>query len=675
MSGLKQFWKEISTIGRRPKLLIPMVGILMIPVMYSGMFLGAFWDPYSHLDKLPVAVVNSDQGSEHEGEALHIGNDFVAKLKEDGSFAYRFVSESEARKGLEDQTFYMAIEIPSDFSAKTETLTTEQPQQAEIVFIPNPSSNYLASQIGKNAVEKMKSELSQEVTKAYAKTVFDQIGKLADGLGQASDGASTIAQGTKDATDGAERIESNLNQLMSGSVTLKGGVAKLVSGAGELEKGAAELQKGSAPLAAGLVKLSDGSARLEQGAAAAHSGAAQLAAGLTQSAAGVAKLDDGAAALATGLEQYAKAHPELAEDDGLKQLLAASKQLAAGTGEAKQAQGQLVAGANALSEGTSGLADGLKQLGQQLGVASAGGSRLAEGASALHEGASKLGVGLSELASGFDRFVDGSGQLDQGAKRMTAGLVKLKEGTGELSGKLSDAANQTSGFNGGDSAATMFSSPVKLDVEDTGNVANYGTGFAPYFISMGLFVGALLLTVVYAVKEPIAKPSSGWSWFVGKLLTMIAVGTIQAVIADTILLLAVGLKVQSVPLLFLFSVVTSITFMAIIQFLVASMQNPGRFIAIILLIFQLTSSGGTFPLEMIPGWLQNISAWLPMTHTIAGFKAIISSGQYSFMWDNVWKLLAYFAAFALLSLVYFTMAYRKEYAVSRGASQDQALAQ
>jgi len=666
MKGIKQYFKEMAAIGRNPKLLIPVIGILMIPVMYSGMFLGAFWDPYGHMDSLPVAVVNSDKGTTYEGETMHIGQDFVEKLQENKTFDFRFVDKNEAQAGLKDNKYYMAIEVPENFSESAATLTSDKPSPAEIVFMPNESSNFLASQIGNNAVEKMKAELGKEVTKAYTRTMFEQIQTLADGLSQASDGAHEIASGTDSAKNGAMKIEQNLNKLASGSVTLKNGVAKLVSGSADLEKGTADLRQGGHSLADGLAMLNDANGQLASGAAQSKQGASDLANGLSQSASGADKLDAGAQAVANGLEQYAKAHPELAEDAALKQLIAASKEVATGTAAAKQGQEQLAAGANQLSEGTNRLAEGLQQFGTQLQSASEGGSALAKGADKLYGGATQLRAGLGELSQGVNQFVDGSSQLGQGAKQMTDGLVKLTDGTGELSGKLSEAAEKTSGIGGGDPVVDMFSDPVQLDVVKSNEVPNYGTGFAPYFVSMGLFVGALLLTVVYTVKEPLNRPANGWSWFLGKLLTMATIGLVQALIADAVLLYGVGLKVQSVPLFFLFSILTSLTFMAIIQFLVASMQNPGRFVAIILLIFQLTSSGGTFPLEMIPGWLQKVSEWLPMTHSIAGFRAVISSGDYSLMWHNARLMLVYFAAFALCSIVYFTAAYRKHYRKPNG---------
>ncbi|WP_239615773.1 YhgE/Pip domain-containing protein [Cohnella mopanensis] len=671
MKGIKQFVKEMAGIGRNKKVLIPVIAVLTVPVLYAAMFLGAFWDPYGKMDDLPVAVVNSDQGMVFEGETLHIGDDFVEKLKEGNNFHYSFVDKAAAQAGLKDNTYYMAIEIPEDFSEKTTTLTSEQPTPAQIVFMPNESYNFLAAQIGNTAIEKMKSELNKEVTKAYTHTVMDQVQTLADGLNQASNGASEIASGTDKAKDGATLIAENLSNLASGSLTMQGGVDKLIAGSAKLDKGASELAQGSGSLADGLSQLSDAGGKLEQGALQAKQGASQLKAGLSQSAEGAVKLEAGAKSVADGLEQYVNAHPELKEDAAFQQLIMASKQVAGGIGEAKVGQEQLLAGATKLNGGAEQLADGLVQFGNQLDKASAASVKVAAGAGQLHKGTTELNQGLGSLSQGVNVLVDGSGKLDVGAQEMTAGLLKLTDGTGELSSKLSEAAEKTAGLNAGDSFVDMFASPVDLDVVKSTEVPNYGTGFAPYFLSLGLFVGALLLTIVYTVKEPAIKPTSGWSWFVGKLLTMVFIGAVQAIIADLVLLYGLGLEVQSLPLFFLFTIVTSITFMALIQFLVTVLQHPGRFIAIVILIFQLTSSAGTFPLELIPNWLQKASLWFPMTYSVSGLKAVVSSGEYSYVWDNVWVLLGFAGLFMAMTLTYFVMAYRKEYTGSR--DQDHAL--
>ncbi|WP_441961467.1 YhgE/Pip family protein [Paenibacillus sp. TAF43_2] len=727
--GLKQFGKELSGIGRNKMLLISVIGVLMIPVMYSSMFLGAFWDPYGNLDKMPVAVVNADKGYEFNGEMMHIGDDFEAELKENEKFEWHFVSKEEAEAGMEDHSYYLAIEIPSDFSEKTTTLTSDKPTPAKLTYLANESYNFLASQIGSKAVDTMKMELNKEVTSAYTRTVFEQMEELVDGISKASDGAGEIADGTTKAKDGAVLIEKNLAKLVSGSLTLKEGVAKLNDGGKALGKGSAELSTGTSGLASGLaqllaaqkelgagaaslgegagslgagaVKLSDGlsqlagaSGQLAGGASDAQQAAGQLAGGLKESAAGEEQLKAGASQLANGLAQLGQANPELAESESFASLLKASRELAAGLEKSSEGQKQLRDGASKLSDGLVKVSDGLgtfdkkveeaaaggkqlgagaeqvvagakkfstgmNQFGSKLAEASAGGTKLAAGAKQLNSGAATLTSGLSQLSSSITPFVNGSVELEDGAQQVASGLLKLEDGTQELSGKLNEASDKTSDLKLTDTMVDMFSDPVKLDVEKVTKVDNYGTGLAPYFLSLGLYVGAMLLTIVYSVREPAVRPVNGWSWFLSKALTLALIGTIQALIADAALIYVLKLEVQSMGLFVMYSILTSITFMMIIQFLVASMGNPGRFIAVILLIFQLTSSAGTFPIELVPGWLQKVSPFLPMTYSVKGFRDIISSGDFSSMAGYVAIMAGIAILFAVLSYLYFTLSHRK----------------
>ncbi|MGG1634083.1 YhgE/Pip family protein [Paenibacillus sp. NRS-1760] len=727
--GLKQFGKELSGIGRNKMLLISVIGVLMIPVMYSSMFLGAFWDPYGNLDKMPVAVVNADKGYEFNGEMMHIGDDFEAELKENEKFEWHFVSKGEAEAGMEDHSYYLAIEIPSDFSEKTTTLTSDKPTPAKLTYLANESYNFLASQIGSKAVDTMKMELNKEVTSAYTRTVFEQMEELVDGISKASDGAGEIADGTTKAKDGAVLIEKNLAKLVSGSLTLKEGVAKLNDGGKALGKGSAELSTGTNDLASGLaqllaaqkelgagaaslgegagslgagaVKLSDGlsqlagaSGQLAGGASDAQQAAGQLAGGLKESAAGEEQLKAGASQLANGLAQLGQANPELAESESFASLLKASRELAAGLEKSSEGQKQLRDGASKLSDGLVKVSDGLgtfdkkveeaaaggkqlgagaeqvvagakkfstgmNQFGSKLAEASAGGTKLAAGAKKLNSGAATLTSGLSQLSSSITPFVNGSVELEDGAQQVASGLLKLEDGTQELSGKLNEASDKTSDLKLTDTMVDMFSDPVKLDVEKVTKVDNYGTGLAPYFLSLGLYVGAMLLTIVYSVREPAVRPVNGWSWFLSKALTLALIGTIQALIADAALIYVLKLEVQSMGLFVMYSILTSITFMMIIQFLVASMGNPGRFIAVILLIFQLTSSAGTFPIELVPGWLQKVSPFLPMTYSVKGFRDIISSGDFSSMAGYVAIMAGIAILFAVLSYLYFTLSHRK----------------
>ncbi|MGG3784882.1 YhgE/Pip domain-containing protein, partial [Heyndrickxia faecalis] len=297
-----------------------------------------------------------------------------------------------------------------------------------------------------------------------------------------------------------------------------------------------------------------------------------------------------------------------------------------------------------------------------------GAGKLADGSAALAEGTNKLQSGSSQLVNGSFALKNGTGSLVSGIKelnggsgRLSDGTKQLKNGTAELKNKLGDAAKTASKIQANNKTYNMMADPVSLHTTHYDRVPNYGTGFTPYFLSLGLFIGALILTIVYPLVESAGIPKNGISWFFSKLGVLLIVSILQSVIADLIILSGVGIHVKDVPLFLLFSVLTSFTFMALIQFLVTFLQNPGRFLAIVILILQLTSSAGTFPLEVIPKFIQWFNPLLPMTYSVRGFKAVVSSGEMGVMWQNAGILLIYIAAAEVLTLLYFVIRYRRQY--------------
>jgi putative membrane protein len=681
MKMLNVFFKDMKAVIQKPMLLISFIAVAFIPTLYSGLLIEGSWDPYGHLDKLPVAVVNLDQGTTYEGETLDVGSDFVDELKKNNDFAWNFVSEEEARDGMVHNKYYMTITVPADFSTKAATLMDEHPQQAEIIFEPNSDYNFVAGQIGNSAIKELKSKLSTQITQAYTRSMFDLVDKISEGLGEAGHGADRLKEGAGKLEEGVASLKENLEKLADGTLKLRNGVKPLYEGAAALQDGASSLSKGTADLAAGLNQLSQAERQLEDGAIAVQKGTAQLeegiqssadgssklTAGLTSSAETSAQLADGAEQVAKGLEQLAKANPQLAKDPQVQQLLAASRTVAQGSARLKegqqrllegskqldQGQQQLLQGVSQVKDGQSRYIDSLKQFGDKLSESSVGGEKLAEGASQVNEGASQLQRGLNELAGGVNNLADGSQKLDNGAGELKQGMLNLVQGSDELAGKLDDAADQTSRIQSGDDTVSMFAEPVKVTENTDRKVEKYGTGIAPYFLSMALFVGGLVFTTIVSLRDSSEPEATGMGRFVSRTLTFVSMSIAQSLIAGLVMLYGLGLEVKSAPLFLLFTFAASFTFSMIIQAIVTWLDNPGRFVVILILILQLTSSGGTFPVELLPGWMQKLNPWLPMTHSISGFKSVISSGDYVLLWKQTGYLAIYAVLFTLLTLLYF----------------------
>ncbi|MDO7907189.1 YhgE/Pip domain-containing protein [Paenibacillus sp. JX-17] len=764
MKSLSVFFKDLGTAVKNPKVLIPIIAIMFIPIIYSGIYLAAFWDPYGHLDRLPIAVVNQDQGAELEGKQLHVGEDLVKELKDNKEFDWQFVSKDQARKGMKDNKYYMTITIPENFSTQATTLMDDEPKPAELVYEPNASYNFVASQIGNSAIKEIRAKVSSKVTEAYADSLLDQVSKLSDGIAKAGEGAGELHSGAGDLDEGAATLKENLAKLANGTLELKDGLSPLTKGVSELHSGASRLKQGSSDLSSGLGQLQaagtklaagadqasegsgklvdglqgslDGAKKLNQGLVSseagserllvglqsAEDGSAKLSAGLQSSEQGSAKLEsglasaadasgqvaDGAKGVADGLKQLAQASPELAQNPAVQKLLQASEAVAQGSaklhdGQQQLAQGaaalhdgqqqlvqgaaalhdgqqqlvqgaaalhdgqqqlvqgssqlaagqqQLVDGAKSLQSGQNQLSAGLKQFNAKLGEAAQGGQQLAQGAGQLDNGSSQLLAGVNKLSSGVTTLADGSVKLDDGAGKLKEGIDKINDGSNELAYKLNDAADRAS-INKTDAMVDMFADPVQTAENTSEKVPNYGTGLTPYFMSLGLFVGALISTIVLKVRESSVPEASGWNLFVSRTFAFGGMALFQSLILTTIILYGLGLEVQSVPLFYLYTFLVSLAFIFLVQMLVTWFDMPGRFIVILALTFQLATSGGTFPIELIPDWLKPLSPLLPMTHSILGYKSVISTGDYSVMWHQAGILAIYGGVSIVLTALYF----------------------
>ena len=215
---------------------------------------------------------------------------------------------------------------------------------------------------------------------------------------------------------------------------------------------------------------------------------------------------------------------------------------------------------------------------------------------------------------------------------MNDGAIELADGTRELADKLTEASEKTSSIKADDEIFRMLAAPVTIKANNERKVTIYGNGIAPYFISMALFAGALVFTTIISARNTVVEGAKGIPAFVSKTLTFGLISLAQSLIAVTILVFVLGLEVQSVPLFYAYTVIVGMTFMFVVQAIVTWLDLPGRFVVLILMIFQLASSAGTFPLELLPGWAQAMNPWLPMTYSIRGFRDVISSGDYDHMW-------------------------------------------
>ncbi|WP_052221662.1 YhgE/Pip domain-containing protein [Clostridium homopropionicum] len=277
----------------------------------------------------------------------------------------------------------------------------------------------------------------------------------------------------------------------------------------------------------------------------------------------------------------------------------------------------------------------------------------------LRGGIDKLYSASNELIYGVNALANGSSQLNGGLKELNgklpeleSGVNKLYDGSKELSDKLADGSNDLNDKLkvSSDSMGDFVSEPLLLKEAPINKVPNYGTGFTPYFIPLSLWVGALMMFFIITdkVDEDLdAKPAS---IVIGKFLSYGFIGVLQALLASVVVLM-LGLRPANIPLYILFNVFLSFVFIAIIQSLVFLLGQAGRLLAIVLLILQLTSSGGTFPLEVVPKFFKVLNPIMPFTYATGGLREIISGVDYSALTYNIVVLAVIMIIFLIISVI------------------------
>ncbi|GEO26397.1 phage infection protein [Alicyclobacillus acidoterrestris] len=643
----------------KKKQLISILGIFFIPIIYAGVYLWAFWDPYGHLNRLPVAVVNNDKGAIYDGEKIDAGQKLVNQLRSNHDFDWNFVSADKANRGLEDNQYYMVITIPKNFSSEVaNAATTVGAPQPKLKSVTNDRENYISGIIGRNAMVKLQSQTAQQIAKTYTANLVTGVEQLETGFHKASNGAEKLANGAVTLKQSGPQLVSGAARLASSQGTLVNGIAKASTGAQEVASGTKSVYQGNQQLSQGLGQLASAAGQLNGAATKVSQGAQQLKSGLATEVSGAKQTATGASQLAQGLSQYASAHPDVASDPSFQALLQASQQVATGSSQVSSASASLAQGANQLATGTTALQQGLNRVTPKLQQASQGAKQLVKQEPALVDGSQTVASGLAQLQAGANQLQSGTGILERALRNYTNGTTEVAGGATQLASQLNRAVDKMPVLHA-QQVISATSNPVGVSQLQAGDVDNYGTGFAPYFLSLGLFVGPLLMSVIVAFRNPAKKPSSGFAWFLSKTLLVGSIAVVQALIADAILLFGLGLHVHNVTDFVLFSLLTSMTFVSLIQFFVTVMDNPGRFIAIILLVLQLTSSSGTYPVILSPTFFRDIHPYLPMTYTVDGFRYIVGGGKVSFMHNDLWHLFLYWGIFLGLTLVYYLVRGRR----------------
>lgn len=747
-------WKIISIVT---------VAIMFIPMMYSLFYLGAFWDPYGSLNKVPVAFVNLDKPYIKDGKSYTLGKDVEKNLKSNDSMKWEFVSYNKAKEGVEGTSYYAMIVIPEDFSQKIADSTSGNFNKPNIIYEANKGRNFIFSQLSLKAAESIQTQVDENIAKETSKVLVDKLYDVKGSIKDASDAQDKINDGSKKLLDGSNELSNNLVTAANGSDQLKNGLDTAVNGISSLENGLLKLAAGGDALSNGLDTAANGSDQLKNGLGELAGGEKQISDGLdtvtggldqfkanlsqsnsdmsslVQGTAGIDQavgsmqtqvsqgndtitknLDTAAGAvdsigqnsntasqlIAEAMDDFKKTgtlssadlemltqaqainskvgqststissslrageHPLDSLAAGLTQLKPVTEKVAAGTKlasdtvtkstqTASAAIDQIKGGITSkLKPGSEAVYNGLQDAASKTGDLENGLVQMKNGSGAMitglnsaASGSTDLKTGLQTAASKTGELSSGLSQLSDGSKSLNSGLSDLNDGTGKLKDGLNDGytkINNNLKFTSSD-MSKFVSDPVKLTDKSINNVKKYGEGLAPYFISLSLWLGAMFVNIILTVidKLGLAKNNKFLNSFAGKFALGAVLVCIQAIILAFSLRSGLGLDAVKTSYLYLNNIFTSLVFFSFMYGLSAAFGIMSTPISFVLLILQLSSCAGTFPIETAPTFYRVVNQYIPMTYTVKVVRMVLSGINHSDLMQNLGIL----SAFMFISLI------------------------
>ena len=457
-------------------------------------------------------------------------------------------------------------------SAQSVMVNSQASQQAALIAIQ--STNAYSTLSAEQKAELTAAVSNQTNTSVQAaKEILSTIQALKGNLENAKSQTDSVAKLQSAAGQVLPLASSSLTQLSGGIGTIQAAVSQ------QLVPASQAIQSGVGAYTSGVDKVAQGANTLSSKNSALNGSVSQLASGSSQ-------LAQKSSSLTSGVGQLAQKAPE---------LVAGVEKISSGSNQLNQKSSELVLGITTLQSGTSQLNQKSEQ---------------------LLSGSSKLTDGSQKIAEGSEKLADGGNTLSAGLETLYGGVTTL--GTGLMAANEQLALASTEETN-----AKTLSNPLALSKTDDDAVAVNGIAMAPYMISVALFVAALSTNMIFAKLPSGRHPETRWAWFKARL----EINGMIAVLAGVLVyggVHMIGLTAVHEMKTLVLILLASVTFMAMVTALTTWNSRIGAFFSLILLLLQLASSAGTYPLALTNNFFKSINPWLPMSYSVSGLRQTIS---------------------------------------------------
>lgn len=680
------FKRDILRLLKNPVALVITIGVCVIPSLYAWYNIVANWDPYGNTANIKVAVANNDQGTSNEyvGE-LNAGDETVSKLKENDQLGWVFTDADAAVEGVKSGEYYAAIIIPDDFSTNLTSMLTGTFTQPQLEYYCNEKKNAIAPKVTDTGAQTVEEQINETFVATVSETLVEKIQNAAGDLdAQGAETQGGILENVQRSNQALQDVRDALAGMQKTIATSKEAGAKadetLSALSGQIPSLVNALDKGDALLASARTSSRNFASSLNTTLS--H-GLTQMGKASSNANVAVGKLS-GAISAAGGKVDGALADVQMVINDVNRIIIDIREITGIDSGLVLSALEEQLAELQTLKDALQDQSTDIQNsAGAIAGAVSSLDSATQQGISAM-EGVQQdmASTVLPQLSQGMDSFSEVSGDLtgvvasleptiaqargvlsqltttlDQASSTMSQADSSLEK----LQGTLSTAANDVAALRASESLdkldeilgassadlADFMSSPVTLTTKAVYPVSNYGSGVAPFYTNLALWVGGCVLIAIIKLEvdgEGIGAFTATEGYF-GRWLLLVVLGFVQAFIVccgDLVL----GMQCLRPELFVLAGIFTSFVYVNIIYALASAFKHIGKALVVILVIVQIPGSSGMYPIEMMPGFFQRLHPLLPFTYGISAMRETIG-GMYGMDYAINLGVLAVFLAVAL----------------------------
>jgi len=612
---------------RQPLARLGLAFVLLVPLLYGALYLWSTWDPYGRLDDVPVAVVDEDEPVTVDGNDVDGGATLVEALKRDEIFDWQYVDLSEATDGLAAGRYLMVVYVPPDFSARLASGVTGTPERATVELRFDDANGYVFTTMAKTVQADLEQRIDQAATTAYFESVYGDIDRIRAGIDEASTGSGEVTAGVSTAQEGSAALVIELTALKDQS-------AALVPAAQQVSAGVTQLSTLVVPLAQQLI---DAVAQVTAGVDTLAQSAAQL---NTTIATGAASLANQSADVTAAVETLGQ-DPQVAQDPAYQALVAANAQLASTAAQAATLSQQVATDSQRIAVAAVTVSSQAPQLEQQVTSASGQVTQLTPQAQQVADSAAAVDAGVGTALTGAQ-------ELDTSMSQLVTESTQLSE---DLDASLGQIPTQDAATR--ERNAEILGSPADVLVHVDNPAEVYGRGLAPFYFSIALWIfGIVALLILRPISaRALASRARSLTVALAGWLPMLALGLVAAAILVVVVDVGLGLDPVHLAAFLGILALAVATFTALVQLCRVALGVAGNAVALVLLMLQLTSCAGIFPLPQLPAPFRFLHPLMPMTYLVDGLRISISGGPS----DRFWRDVAVLAGILLVALAVTTL--------------------